>query len=60
MSQTLKNSLSYALMAYTHLVMLGLMGTLITGFAYYGFVEEGDWNCYATQDDSILVPWDVS
>ena len=45
-------------MAYSQLVMLGFMGALITGFAYYGFIGEGDWDCYATQDDYVLAPFD--
>ena len=60
MSETLKKSFSYALLAYSQLVLFGLVGVLVTGFAYYGFVGEGDWKCYATQNDSIREPWDIT
>ena len=55
-----KNALSYCLIAYSQLFLLAFMGALITGFGYYGFIGEGDWNCYATQNDSETIPWDTT
>ena len=58
MAGALKNSVAFAILIYSHLVFMFLMGCLIAGFAYYGFKGEGDWDCYATQDDNKTVPWD--
>ena len=46
------------LACYGHLFFLAFWGSLVAGYFYYGFFNEGDWTCYATQDDDVTVPWD--
>ena len=55
----MKTVVSYGLVGYGHLVFVAFWGTLIAGFLYYGFIGEGDWDCYAMQDD-VNEPWDFS
>ena len=52
--------LSVLLYGYSQLVVLAFWGALITGYFYYGFVGEGDWDCYATQNGDVLIPWQPS
>ena len=49
--------MAYAIMLYSWVVLLALWGAIIAGYFYYGFIGEGDWDCYATQDSEILIPW---
>ena len=55
----LKAVVACGALGYGHLVFLAFWATLIAGYFYYGFIGEGDWECYATQDD-VNVPWDPS
>ena len=48
------------LYGYSQLVVLAFWGALITGYFYYGFVGEGYWDCYATQNGDVLIPWQPS
>ena len=54
-----KTVCAYAILAYSHLFTLAFWGSIVTGFYFYGFKGEGDWTCYALNDDS-LVPWNSS
>ena len=54
-----KTGFAVSLLGCSHLTLIAFWCTLITGFFYYSWIGEGDWKCYATQDDSVLVPWDT-
>ena len=54
-----KTYCAYAILAYSHLFALAFWGSLVAGFYFYGFSGEGDWTCYALNDEQ-LVPWDAS
>ncbi len=49
--------MAYAIMLYSWAFLFAFWGALIAGYFYYGFIGEGDWDCYATQDGEILTPW---
>ena len=42
-----------ATLAYSHVFLFVFWWSIIAGFFYYGFIQEGNWSCYATQDKSI-------
>ena len=46
-----KSTLAYGLTCYGHCVLSAYWLSLVAGYFYYGFIGEGDWKCYATQDD---------
>ena len=46
-----KTVCAYAILAYSHLFSLAFWGSIVFGFYYYGFKGEGDWTCYALNDD---------
>ena len=48
------------LYGYSQLVVLAFWGALVTGYFYYRFVGEGYWDCYATQNGDVLIPWQPS
>ena len=54
----MKKVIGFCLACYGHLFMLAFWGALIAGFYYYGFNDEGDWTCYATQNSDIKIPWE--
>ena len=54
----MKKSIGFCLSCYGHLVVVVFWSALIAGFFYYGFYDEGDWTCYATQDKDIRLPWE--
>ena len=55
--EPLQRCISYTILLYSHLFVAAFWGSIIAGFYYYGFVQEGNWSCYATQDGDVLVPW---
>ena len=56
-----KCCLTYLLLAYTMIVALGFVLLYLVGFFVFGFTgENGDWSCYATQDNDVKLPWNVA
>ena len=55
--KSFQKCLSYSILIYSHLFVFAFWGSIVVGFYYYGFVQEGDWTCYATQNGDVLVPW---
>ena len=47
----LKSAAANGLLCYSYCLANAFWISLITGYFYYGFIGEGDWKCYATQDD---------
>ena len=47
-------------MAFSALLTLAFCLLFLIGLFYFGFWGEGPWRCWASQDDNITTPWDIT